>query len=399
MTRFMIDGAQFYEVLEALDYNHPCEAHKWAWGSAVEVTAAIMCAQKIVLSPVPGLRSAPSGQFGQLLAKLSGIVDLRPESQLTAEELSQVRTSRDRAIKQTQRWALSTPSAVANALQQTKNESSFKGWLDWHQRNQWAEHATRLDGLFDRHFLPQLSVVLNVPPKDIEELWMKSRDPEVAKEWGYSQPNSSWFGLVSDAYVASTLLRGRYYDNFTVAAPATMRVQALHHPMRRHARKAKMRKVGARRYQVPNVLWYLANLIMGSAFQVPRRERLDTWTKNVKSVHAAHQKGVISLDNRDTENEALEAAVQIARTLRLQVHSKYLDIALNAGIVVGLGVLGAFVLSPWPDLELTLGEAAVTAFLDPGRTVIRLVTAREAKLSELAQAGPGIVQAQWQRDD
>jgi hypothetical protein len=379
----MMDNTCIYEVVEALSSNGPAKCHLWAWKSAVEVTCVIVGSQHLRLAPSPTRDGLPSGQFGQLLLGLSEFVQTAEAAPAAAKSAKQA----------TKRWLRDHPGRVAETYRVTARSAEFRAWLDWFTRNVWEEHASRLGGLFDPDFIPQMVPILELPRGDLEKLWHISNDSPAVARLARRQPDTPTFRSLQDAYVVSALIRGKYHDY--VARKSGW--QIMHHPLRATLLPAWGNRAG-QEYPISGTEAYFANIILGSAYSHPRRNRLNEWTTNVLAARCAWRAGIIDLRPKLTDDIALAAAVRAARQLDVPCHSRTLDRALEVAASLGVGGLSSFTLTGWESLAAA-GGTAVIAYLakdkEPSRRAISVITRRGGRLQALAKAGPGRIDRLW----
>src|SRR5208282_3851086 len=107
-------------------------------------------------------------------------------------------------------------------LNQLKENAECRPWREWHIQHEWPEHIQRLNGLIDPKHLNNVAVVLDVPPRDLEELNKQANaEPEE-----FSRKPSDF---AEKAYTADVLIRGIYYDELARSTGH----QIVHHRIRR----------------------------------------------------------------------------------------------------------------------------------------------------------------------
>lgn len=324
MTDGYIDSSSAYEVVSVLSGKRPNESHGWAWRSALSVSSALINCRYLKLAPAPGLAKAASGPYGRLMISLSDlIVGAKPDQQVEKS-----------ALHKTKRWANDNVAKVRDIHREMEaDETNFSKWLDWVTAHAWMEHSTRLDGLFDLEFIPEISRVLNVPINYLKDVHQLSRDLNVLNYYTKHRPiDKDDFRVMSDAYTISVLLRGRYHD---YVAQESSR-QIMHHPIRK---PMLPRLIGKPRteFTVSNTEQYLSTIILSSAFAERGTEnRITSWAENIRKARSATLAGAIDLRSKDYDEVALDLAVRAAKRLDIRTHSKLTESVLDAAVTLAL---------------------------------------------------------------
>lgn len=386
MTIGLIDNTCVYEVVEALSYKRPEDCHQWAWKSAIEATCLIIGAEHLRLAPSPTQDGVPSGQFGQLLTGIADVVG-------TANSTDEVRRLARSNVK---RWARERTNSIADSYASlAANDTDFQLWLEWFTVNVWEEHSQRLGGLFDPGFIPQIAKILGLTATEAQKLWEISADADTVRKLSATRPNSQLFRTLSEAYVVSALLRGRYHDE--VARRSGW--QIMHHPLR----ASVLARASVRSHQdfvVSSPQSYLANIILAASLSRRGSARISEWTEGVIAARQAWHAGAIDLHPKPSDEAALSAAIRAAQTVDIRCHSSALDRLLDFSVATGVGTLTSVLLSSWEGMVASAGVTSISTFVlkdkDPSRRVISRFSQRPRRLSEMAKAGPGRINRLWE---
>ncbi len=384
MTVGFIDSASLHQVVAAFDNQRFDDCHPWAWRTLVETTSVLITDKELRVAPSPVPAGTAKAGLGRIMDGLAGIVGVVEVDSGVASD----------AQAATRRWARRTPRLAAAYADLWLEEASFPDWLEWSIREAWVEHASRLGGLFEYSYLNAIGSIVAEDPNELEELWYVSSDARRVAAIAKERPESELRTRLSRAYVASTLIRGRYHD--TVASKSGLHI--VHHPLREGIFD---RSPSARRQDVhlsaPTI--YLAHIVVAAAFAQRRGDREGSWLDSLRELRRANDRERLDLRDKLAESAAIDAAVAAAREANIRVHRVLWDQILEYSIVVAGTFAGLFV-EPWTAASIALGSEAGVAVAkhyvgDPARRVIESATRRPARLEALAQAEPGRVRRQW----
>ena len=252
VTQSYIDSATTYEVLPLLSAAQANDAYPWAWQNTVAATSMLINTPHLLMAPAPVLRSGAAGLYGQLTLGLADFMSHYRPAPADARD----------ALQKTKRWARKNVGKVQSAYAKLMADTTnYQRWLDWRITNAWVENAARLGGLFNADFIPELSKIMNVPEADLIRVRHLSSD--VREVSGYVNRRSPHddFQLLTDAYILSALLRGRYHD--FIARKSGL--QIVHHPLREGV-LSKPKRTDHKNFSVSNTERYLSNIVLASAF-------------------------------------------------------------------------------------------------------------------------------------
>jgi hypothetical protein len=351
------------------------------WDQALEVTATLISADHIKLAPSPRPEGPASGPYGIFLAALDQAVTriVLPESSTTL------------ALRKTKRWANENVEKVRSVL------GSFTGvkgaavnsqaakWLDAHINSEWTEHVIRHRALFDRDFIPQLGKVLGIAPEELVKIWELSGDRRFISELINRRRESDKFRAIRDAYVASSLLRGRYHEYAAEESSA----QILSHPIRQPVLR-DLRRGDSIPILISNTERYLASIALAGAFAERKHEaRVSSWAENIVTLRHAREQ--INLDPKDRDETARDTAIDAAKKFGVRVHSRRLETFLDVGVGLGSSALTSFVLSPWESMAVGSAMSALSAKQKIGQKIARTLTTMRGRLIRLSRMVPGRV--------
>lgn len=373
MTNGYIDSASFHGVILALRDGKPESWQPWVWDTVHSVTCALWSQPSFSISPDPSPHHGARGEYDHLLTEFSVL-------------FSGIAHQDSRALQRTRQWARRNTQKVRLLHQQLGSNPSFAQWLDWYIDYFWPNHCQMHDGLFTPEFIPVLSRIMDCDEQDLAKVHGHSRNLPQVESWAQHRPNTEDFALVLQAFVLSTLLRGRYHDYAAEHAG----VQIYHHPMRQSILTPKSPTA---LFTVPNSAWYLTNIILRGALvekRVPNRVAL--WAGNILKVRRAEKVGLIDLRHKDSDAAARQAAFQAARRAGIRLHRRAFESFLEILGCGGVAALSAYALSPWISVPLAIGAHVVSRKLRVAERVARSIHLTEGRLQDLGTAPPGRVE-------
>jgi hypothetical protein len=379
MNEGYIDAASMFGIVAALSYKQPHECNRWSWQTAIEASCALIGMNHLKMSPHPSPTSPGSGPFVKLTRAISDIIaQIEPDQQV-----------RQSAREKTKAWARRDYRKIRTAYDELWMNEDFLTWLDNYINYGWRQHSERLGGLFDHSFTPQIALVLDVQKHDLEDIWRLSLNQKVVETYAKRQPDEDGFRLMRDAFVASTLMRGRYHDYIAKASSW----QILHHPIRT-SMLPRLKEMPRAEVSL-NTIQYLSNIILAVAFEEKQENRIASWVENFRKAREAALRGDIDIQPKESDDIALNVAIRDAKYLHIRTHSRLLDKALDVSVALGIGVLTSFVLLPWESFLAGMAAYAATYKKSPGELVGRALDRREGRLRTLAEAGPGRIERTW----
>lgn len=374
MVEGFVDAASAYAGILTLARKSPSDSFRMEWDVALAVTATFISANQIKLLPSPRPEGPASGPYGILLKNLGDAV-----SRITLPG-----SSTTLALRKTKRWAADNAGKISQMLGSfAASQSDEARWLESNISNVWQEHVLRQRGMFDKDFIPQLAVVLNTSRSELERMWALSADQALVSELVKKRPDSDTFRLVCNAYVASTLLRGRYHNY----AARESQVQILSHPIgdaiRLNPRGAEPIKI-----ESSNTERYLASIALAGAFaERDHQSRVATWIENVLALRRARDQ--VNLDPKDLDETARDVAIDAAKKFGVRVHSRRLETFIDAGVLLGSLPLTCFVLTPWENVAFGVIATGLSTRWKIGQEVARTLATTRWNLKKLSQMVPG----------
>lgn len=385
-----IDSASIYEVLLALERSDPTESYPLGWNTALNVTSAVMSAKKLRVAPAPASEGGAGGSYSQIMKGLASIASVAKEPNDPIQAI---------ALRRTMGWASQLPTQDLLRSQLTlykKPEaegklecSDFPRWLEDHIVWEWREHAARLNGLFDEHFIGILCKVLERPKEYMQHLLALTRNASILNGYVKKQPDDSEFRTMVDAFIISTLLRGRYHD---CAADETGS-QIMHHPIRRPVLRP-LPKSTETVIQISNTEQYFSNILLAGAFAYRKpKDRIECWLESVKIARAGVAAQTIALDPVDYDDTALNNAIRFSKQLHIRTNTRVLEKVLDVFLPVGGTMAVTLLFHNWaitPLAALAAGYGRMKC--KPGLRISRAVFERENRLRTLAALGPGRIE-------
>jgi hypothetical protein len=377
-----IDASSLYEIVHVFRYPNPEAAYPWAVQSSIEVTALLMEARNIELAPDPGPAGATSGPYEVLTTLLSSFV----------RKASVPATVRQKALRQTQAWVQRNPAEIQSAYRALgADRTNFDPWLESFVTHDWVEHSARLGGLFDSAFIPELSRVLEVPTTDLLRAHEESRGLAHLPDHAEHRGSNDLSRLICDAFVVSSLLRGRYHENAALLA----QLQLHGHPFRRSI-QVPAPSGQATTVEVANTARAIATIVlMGAYTERGLDARIRLWAENVRCVREAVAAERIELGSRRGSHAAQEAAVAAAKVAGVRVHPRILERGIDAVIGVGAAVLSSFVLVGWEAVAASVAVSAASTEATLGQHIARRVASGPWRLRTLVNATPGRLDGSW----
>jgi hypothetical protein len=288
------------------------------------------------------------------------------------------------AIAKTKRWIgrSSNLDKLSETVEGLHADSlNFLPWSEWATCEGWFAHSARFNGLFDPTFVTYIAKMLKLTHKEVMELHCQSLDPRRLK-YLISQRNGQRyqdFQLMSKAYVASAILRGKYHDELSKLTG----LQISHHPIREMiCRGGTASPIGL---PVSNTISALAALVIhGAARQRRRKDRALCWADNVKRVKCLVASGREDIGARPTDNAAIDVALRIAREAAIQMGDRRFSLWLELGMSLGVGALTHILLSPWLALPVASSAEVALHKAEAGQKILNAFHFQGRKLKDLA---------------
>lgn len=379
MSCGFVDSASLHTIILALRNSKTTDWTPWMRETVLGTTVALWSHPQFSIAPDPSPHQGSRGPFDRLLKALSPF-------------FSGIASQDEAALQKTRQWVRDNPIRVKHLYDQVSANISFPQWLDSYISFFFVRHSQMHGGLFTYEFIPQLSQVIGCPPQDLERLYELSGNPKQVEKWVKKLPNTESFSLLKDAFVISTLMRGRYHDY----AAKNSGLQIMHHPMRE---VVLPRKKVTSEFVLSNTEQFLTSLVLHSALNELRLDaRINLWAENIIKVKTAISQQKIDLLHKDSVDVALDSALNAAKQADIRFHPRYMEVAFDLVVSAGMGALTAFTLAPWlsisPWVGVVVGVArqAVTKPLKIGERSARLFYGSRNRLLKLAEAEPGRIQ-------
>ena len=386
MTNGYIDSASLHQVIQCFDASYS-DQYPWSLQTATEVTSLLVRTEHQHIAPGLGTKGSAivADQYDKLVDQLltERILDRLPAFDAAAQTT---------ALKRTKQWTgradnLKKLSATVEALH--ADRANFRPWIEWSATKAWHSHSARLHGLFDTSFSRHIAKLLSLTEDEVLELHRQSLDPKsldslIGNRHGHRYKD---FALMSRAYIASTILRGKYHDE--VAKLTSLQIK--HHPIRSLICSGGTRAPVS--FPVSNTLSALSTmLIHGAACQKKTSDRLACWVENINRVKPLLASGREEVGPKDTDHAAIDVAARIAREAAIHMGDRRFTTLLELGLSLGVGILTHVTLSPW--LALPAAAAAKVA-LHHERVGDKLWNAWHLRANKLKELGAGRISCGW----
>lgn len=378
MADGLIDSATVSQVVQCLDRGTTGQ-YPWSLTTVIDLTALLMRADNFALAP--GL--APSAN-----------VVLNDEARLTdlmlSHELVKFLPKRDTncvatAIARSKQWIgrATNLTAVREEVNRLMSDNeNFNKWIDWVVENAWIPHARRFSGLFDEMYLKYVARILSLDVADAMDLHQRSKDAGELNRLATNRDED--FELMTRAFVASAIIRGRYHAQ--LAAASGMNI--VRHPLRGMVARPRTSQ-DITEFPVSKAMQCLAWIVLYGAFKQGHDHRLKSWTKSIKNVRGFLNRGGVRLDDA-SDVASVEAALYIARKVKIDVTNRDLDLILGLAASVGVGVLSVICHHPWIGLPASF----VAGFAGRARNPLAFhIHARRLK-----DVAAGCIETEWQKD-
>jgi len=379
-------------MISALTCHKSCEEWgEWEWRSITEVTEMLLLHRLLRIAPGPSASSL--GRLEATHSTLYTCYDLACEQLGRIVEDTLIDTRIQESAKKVFRdWLLNNVEDAKGAITETKQEKGYPHWEQWVIQHAWVDHSYRLNGLFNAEMMDELALILNVQSNDLKTLWTKTKDLQQVKDWSQGRNLDSDFELIRDAFIAATIIRGRFHDFIA----SQMQWQIVHHPIRQHILIPLTEGTG---YRIPEAVEYLAQIIVNSAMEEKNpKDRILCWTENIRLAQEAYCQNVIPeiLNPELRQKEAQDLAIKIAKKLQIRVYRRSLENQLEWAIVLGTtlttSLLGLWIVFPWGALAGgVIGAGAwISGISKPwGRRAAQALKLTTGHLRELTTSKPG----------
>lgn len=395
MSYGFIDSASIMNMISALTCHKSCkEWGEWEWKSITEVTEVLLLHRLLRIAPGPS--APPLGRLEAAHSTLYTFYDLacKQLGRIVEDTLIDVRIQ-ESTKKVFSDWLLSNVEDAKGAITETKQEKGYPHWEQWAIEHAWVDHSYRLNGLFNAEMIDELALILKVQSNDLKTLWTKTTDLQQVKNWSQGRNLDSDFELTRDAFIAATILRGRFHDFIA----SQMQWQIVHHPIRQHILIPLSEGTG---YRIPETVEYLAQIIANSAMEEQNpKDRILCWTENIQVAQEAYCQNVIPeiLNPELRQEEARDLAIKIAKKLQIRVYPHSLGNQLEWAIVLGTtlatSLLGLWIVFPWGALAGgVIGVGAwISGISKPwGRRAAQALKLTTGHLREFATSKPGRIE-------
>ncbi len=382
LTEGFIDSATLYEMTTITRENNPEKCSDWTWSCGIKATTALINLHTIKIAPAPHKSRAASGVYDYLMIGLSNIVDIiKPEDRLIQD-----------AIEETKLLVQNNTEYVEKAFQYVCNYKSYNQWMQDGIHYSWSEHAMRLDGLFNKVFIDQISLIMKVDSNNLEEAWKLSCNNEYLNKVSKEKIVDEEIKVIKGAYTISALLRGYFYAIYAKKA----KIHFIHHPFRSPIlQTSDKRNESIQEFQISNVQRYLTIIILSGALSGgSQKEKMNIWLENISKA----RKGIsfYNLEQVNSESIALNNAIKIAKELDIRTSPKWIDITIEILIGLGFNVMTSFILQGWDGFVVGLASSVLLSDkIKIGERLNLRFSNTDNHLKELANARPGRIEEIW----
>jgi hypothetical protein len=418
-----IDTTSLYQIVIALHNRSEVDLTGWsAWDLEVPIhaTALLVSSETFHVSPVPGSSAQASGPLGQIVDCLDGMGATLPAPVTSVHK----RLALDSAYESHKRNIAEVSAVLRESFE---GSADFRSWIRGHVAYAWVEHNLRIgSGLYEdsEPVLGLIARVTDMPKRDLLKCLAESRSEEVLKNYAKDAregalPEDDRFLVLSRAYAASVIMRGRYYDDlarFAMTSP-----ESRHHITLHPVRQTNL--LGQPSEEPPQVFdavaaRTLAAIILNGAFSERGIDkRIKQWARNVQNArHAGVAKRMPryvdysdpdrpisrSLPPQRYGREDWATVRKLLREARIRLHPDWAEHLLESGVAYGGGLLVevACTLHGFsPAIPSVVGTAASEAArrglrkLNLGDDILGKLERRTAHLEEVSTFPPGRVEA------
>lgn len=387
MTTGLVDSATVSQVVQCLDRGMTSQ-YPWSLRTVIDFTALLMREDHMALAP--GLMLPKS----IVVDNQDLLIDIMSSNGLIASLSMFDENTVHSATRRSKQWIGRGThiAAVRTEVEELMaDRTNFQNWIDWAAPNAWHAHSRRLGGLFDGTYLPYVAHILDISVGEALHLHSRSTDPkEISRLVAVRNQD---FEQMTRAYVASSIIRGRYHDEVARLEG----LQLTRHPLRGMVAKMRTGRAVAE-IQVPLAATCLACIVIYGAVKQRRLEdRLRCWVDNVRRVRGLLARGGLQL-TESSGHAAIDAALLLARHAGVQIVDSRVDTFLEVMAGLGLGILTGVFLTPWLGIPIGVGVSrGLKKARFPGR--VRNVVAYHVGGSKLKQFAAGRIETEWSRAD
>ena len=326
-TRALIDSATLQDAFAALDAGKGDQWNPWMARNLVDTTWLLLFDNvSIVPGPKMSSASAAPGHEAKLVTRI-------PELLLRV-------SSSPRALSSMKRWLSSPSRPLHNAWDATRNRREFAEWASHQRERGWPLHFAANESLFRLEDLSWLCDLLNVSRDTLMEAQRQSTSASNVKGWSKGK-GGDVAELAGQAFLASTLARGKYHEYFARANDLTL----IAHPIRDSITSRTSKQQPLRAANSEN---RFVEILIGSALlERTPRGRIDLWTENILRARLAIQSRAIALPDTVLPSDADDHAFTAARKISIAGAAKWKRDVLNFCVSANISALGTVLLGPW----------------------------------------------------
>jgi hypothetical protein len=386
MAEGVIDSATLFEVVTYSRRDKP--VRDWASRGAEAATSALRFSHHLRVPRSPVRSGESSGPYRILM---SGVESLGTSLSVEFSDVSGI------ASQRTREWARANADSVAQAMAQLERDSFFHRWREAEVRWAWAEYANRRNGLLTEAYLGELAPILGLGEADLHEIHSRTIDPGFVKMIVKERPQGD-FETLCRAYVAVTLIRGRYYCELARLSSQ----QLLQHPLRTADPSRRLTsdlfRTNYQRFSSSLAETLFTKLLIVSIFAEKTVDgRIRLWLENIARARPA-------LLNTNTEprrrlrtyhsrpSVARDEALRVAKNLDIRTYPKYLEQAFDAAVGISSSAVTSFVLQPWAAFAAGMAGWLASQH-GGGQIVARVLANRRGRLERLLTAPAGRLDA------
>lgn len=396
MNAGSIDSASLINAVGGLvSYRSQNEWNKWTAQSIRAVTGHFILHDLLDITPTPSktdciIDSVPSGTlyFGydkalSILRLSIGEVD--PRMMTYDNNILYANALFKNWLKECRET-----DEIHDIVVATMKEPDYQHWAIWARREAWVDHTNRLNGLFNKNMIDDLSVALGHSKTEMETVWKRTKDIIQVKKWSRDEDLDKCFEIAEEAFIASAILRGRFHQLIAIENGSPYQ----YHPIRKHI-VIKPKK--GFRYEFSTSLKYLIEILVNSPWKEKHPiDRISLWADNISKVSKARREGrlrsLLNQQNELDEDDALKVALNIAKELKLRTYSQKNVDSINVSMIVGSTLAGGITNNPWVGVGLG-ALSMLDYYIGKNKSIAKRIaeelTLRDRPLGDLAKAQPG----------
>ena len=386
MRAGLIDSATISQLVQCLDRGTKTQ-YPWSVCEALDLTALAIRERNLAVAP--GI----AGPKGVAKDPLDDMVDAMLRATILRRDETARDYEREVAITKSKQW-IGRSDVITNVREEVarlhSDEKNYANWIDWAANRAWASHARRFGGLLDEEYETYVARILKIDEQEVADMRQASNDSDELKRLIKSRGDD--FSAMSQAYLASSIIRGRYHEELS----AITNRQLKRHPLRAMVSRRRTKR-SAYTVEVLPAAWCLSCVVLyGAMKQKTLNGRISSWVSNISKLRSFFDRGGLQLAP-GSDAAAMDSAIFVARQAGVEIVTKRIDTILEIAMSLGVGTLTSLYLSPW--VGVPAGVAARTSLKKAGfPSKIRNSFAYDTRDALLKDYMGGRIESEWSKD-